>query len=294
MLNNKIQKIMKAIFSVETVNVSEFENAKCASKRVIRSVQKLPLKNIIKVIDAKVRKAGTGKSAQVGSLTLVEALRACGYSTFSTSLLTFIDKERTKLVALYEEKKAKDESVLGKLVKECYALIEGENCSGDSVLEDKVAETYKHLANEEAKAVAKAKKREEARNEEIEELKAYFVSVGQSEEAALELAQKCRIIKANIKDGKALWSEIDLYSSWAFTKASVLAKWEEEKAAIEAQEKAAKEAKREERKAKKEAANQAKANKKAEAYAMAKNSLVAILGRELTAEEETRLAANIA
>ena len=108
------------------------------------------------------------------------------------------------------------------------------------------------------------------------------------------MAQKCRIIKANIKDGKALWSEIDLYSSWAFTKASVLAKWEEEKAAIEAQEKAAKEAKREERKAKKGAANQAKANKKAEACAMAKNSLVAILGRELTVEEETRLAANIA
>lgn len=275
-----------SIFTTETMNEGIFTSAKNAQKRVLRGVQKLPLKNIMKVIDAKTKKAGRGESALVGSLTLVEALRACGYSAFSTSLLTFMDKERTKMVGLYADKKAKEESVLGKLVKECYALTD----DSANELDAKVAETYEHLVKEEEKAAINAAKRAKMREEEVEELKTYFVGIGYSKEDALALAQKCRIIKATMKDGKALWSEVDLYASWAFTKATELAKWEEEKAAYEAQLKAEKEAKR----AKKEEAKKSKANQQAEAYELAKKSLVALLGRELTKEEEIRVLASIA
>lgn len=277
---------MKNIFSfgVESANSSVYANALNAQKRVQKGVSKLPLKNLIKVIDAKVKKVGRGEDALIGSLTLEEALRACRYSAFSTSLLTFMDKERTKLVALYEAKKEKEESVLGQLVKESYTLVD------DSDLGAKVTETYEHLVKEEQKAKDALEKRAKAREAEVGELKNYFAGLGYSENDALTMAQKCRIIKATIKDGRAYWAEKDLYASWAFTKATELSAWEEEKAAYEAQLKAEKEAKREANKAKKEA----KANKKAEAYEMAKKSLRAFLGRELTKDEETRMLAEIA
>lgn len=212
-----------------------------AEGRIKKGTSKLPLKVCIKIIDSMCKKDGTGKKSQVGSLTLVEALGACHYKAFSTSLLTFMDAERTKMVGFYADPKAKEESKLGMLVEEAYALTDGV----ESDLTAKVEEAYTHIQTEKEKDAARAKKREEARAAEVAELVTYFVGQGMSDEEAAEQAAMCRIIKANTKEDRPRWAIGDLFASFAYTKAEVLSVWAEDKQRAEDEIKAQKEAQKE-------------------------------------------------
>lgn len=223
---------------------SQYNNASAAAVRIKKGTNKLPLKNCIKIIQAMTQKDAAGKKGKVGSLCLADALRAAGYSGFSTSLLTFMDAERTKMIAFYAAPNEKKESALASLVEQAYALVD------DTALGNAVTKAHEHLEDEKKKEEDKAAKRAAAREEEISLLKAHFVGSGMTVDEAAELAAKCRIINADMKEERPRWAINDLFASFAFTKAEALAKWEEELAAVEKEEKKKKDAAKKEREAK--------------------------------------------
>lgn len=262
-------------------------NSLNAEGRIKKGTSKFPLKICIKIIDAMCKKDGTGKKSQVGSLTLVEALGACYYKAFSTSLLTFMDAERTKMVGFYADPKAKEASKLGALVEEAYALTDGQ----ESDLTAKVEEAYNHLQSEKEKEAARAKKREEARAAEVAELVTYFVGQGMTEEDAAAQAAMCRIIKANTKEERPMWAIGDLFASFAYTKAEMLSAWAEDKQRAEDEAKAQKEAQKEAEAAEKRRKAAARAAKQPSAKELELEAarVNAILGDLVPAEKKAAI-----
>lgn len=262
-------------------------NSLNAEGRIKKGTSKFPLKNCIKIIDAMCKKDSTGKKSQVGSLTLVDALGACHYNAFSTSLLTFMDAERTKMVGFYADPKAKEESKLGALVEEAYALTD----DNESDLSSKVEEAYNYLQSEKEKEVARAKKREEARAAEVAELVTYFVSQGMTEQDAADQASMCRIIKANTKEERPMWAIGDLFASFAYTKAEQLSAWAEDKQRAEDEIKAQKKAQKEAKAAAKRAKEAARAAKMPSAKELELEAarVNAIIGELVPAEKKSAI-----
>lgn len=243
------------------------ESAKGAEVRLHKSATKLPLKNCMKAIDAMIATDGRGAKARKGAERLAEAMSLVGYNKFSTSLLTFMDAERTKLIALYAAPNSKEESKLCMLVDAANELAD------DSTLGEAVRAAHSHLEEERAKLAERAEKAAKAREEQIKELTAYFVGQGMSEAEAALTAAQCRIIKS-AKGDRPLWGINDLIASFAYTKAEELAEWHEGIIAAEEAQKAERAAK----KAKREA-------EKAETKETAIKGLESSFGRALTMEE---------